>query len=206
MAIAGYFRGLLTAALSLAGVVGGALIGSRLAPHFLSGGSTSPYTPLVALAGAAFGAIVLESIGGFLGSSMRASVRLKPLRTLDSAGGLVIGGATGLALIWVLGTIALLLPGQTQFRLDAQRSAIVGRLNDIVPPRTLLKALARIDPILAIEGPLALVAPPSPEVLDQPGVKRAAPSVVRVVGTACGIGIAGTGWVARPGVVVTAAH
>jgi S1-C subfamily serine protease len=206
MAIAGYFRGLITAALSLAGVVGGAIIGSRLAPHVLSGGSSSPYTPLVALAGAAVGAILLESIGGYLGAAMRSSVRLKPLRTLDSAGGLVLGGATGLALVWVLGSVALLLPGQTQFRRDAQGSVIVRRLNELVPPRSLLRALARIDPILAIEGPLAFVAPPSPDVLDQPGVKRAAPSVVRVVGTACGIGIAGSGWVARRGVVVTAAH
>jgi S1-C subfamily serine protease len=30
--------------------------------------------------------------------------------------------------------------------------------------------------------------------------------VVRVLGTACGLGIEGTGWVVRPGLVVTAAH
>jgi S1-C subfamily serine protease len=35
---------------------------------------------------------------------------------------------------------------------------------------------------------------------------RAAPSVVRVLGTACGVGIEGTGWVARRELVVTAAH
>jgi S1-C subfamily serine protease len=43
-------------------------------------------------------------------------------------------------------------------------------------------------------------------VLRRPGVRAAAPSVVRVVGTACGLGIEGSGWVARPGLVVTAAH
>jgi S1-C subfamily serine protease len=83
---------------------------------------------------------------------------------------------------------------------------IVRQLNSILPPSTVLHALARIDPILAIEGPLALGPPPDPRVLNQPGVREAAPSVVRVLGTACGLGVAGSGWVARPGLVVTAAH
>jgi S1-C subfamily serine protease len=50
------------------------------------------------------------------------------------------------------------------------------------------------------------VAPPSVAVVVQPGVRRAAPSVVRVLGTACGLGVEGSGWVAGPGLVVTAAH
>lgn len=206
LGVAGYFRGLLTGALSLAGIVGGAILGSRVAPYFLSGGSRSPYTPLFALAGAAFFAIVFEAIGSFAGSALRSRTRLKPLRAVDSAGGLLLGGATGLALVWVLGTVALLLPGQTQLRQNAQGSVIIRRLNELVPPSRVLKALTRIDPLLALEGPLALVAPPSPSILKQPGVKEAAPSVVRVLGTACGLGIEGSGWVARPGIVVTAAH
>jgi S1-C subfamily serine protease len=32
------------------------------------------------------------------------------------------------------------------------------------------------------------------------------PSIVRVLGAACGVGVEGSGWVIRPGVVVTAAH
>ena len=45
-----------------------------------------------------------------------------------------------------------------------------------------------------------------PRVLDTPGVRAAAPSIVRVLGTACGLGVEGTGWVAANGLVVTAAH
>ncbi len=85
LAIAGYFRGLLTAALSLAGIVGGALLGARLAPYFLSGGSTSRYATLFALGGAIFCAVVLEAFGSYLGGRMRSSMRLKPLRAVDSA-------------------------------------------------------------------------------------------------------------------------
>ncbi len=53
---------------------------------------------------------------------------------------------------------------------------------------------------------MANIPPPNPAVLGQPGVRSAAPSVVRVVGTACGLGIEGSGWVAAPGIVVTNAH
>ncbi len=206
LAIAGYFRGLLTAALSLAGIVGGALAGARVAPYLLSGGSSSRYTPLFALGGAVFFAIVLEALGSYVGSRLRSSMRLKPLRAVDSAGGLLLGAATGLAIVWVLGTVVLLIPGQTDLRRKAQRSVIVQQLNDLLPPSTVLHALARIDPLLAIESPLALGPPPNPNVLDQPWVREAAPSVVKVLGTACGLGIAGSGWVASPGLVVTAAH
>ena len=206
LAVAGYFRGLVTAALSLAGIVGGALLGARLAPYFLSGGSSSRYATLFALGGAVVCAILLEWVGTYIGLRMRSSMRLKPLRALDSAGGLLIGAATGLAVVWVLGTVVLLIPGQTDLRRNAQRSAIVRQLNELLPPSTVLHALARIDPLLAIEGPLALGPAPNPAVLNRPGVREAAPSVVKVFGNACGLGIAGTGWVARPGLVVTAAH
>jgi S1-C subfamily serine protease len=39
-----------------------------------------------------------------------------------------------------------------------------------------------------------------------PAVADGASSVVKVLGTACGLGIEGSGWVAAPGVVVTNAH
>src|SRR6266511_224484 len=97
----------MTAILSLAGILGGAVLGSRIAPYLLSGGSRSPYTPLFALGGAAFFAIVLEALGSYAGSRLRSSLRLKPLRAVDSAGGLLLGGATALAIVWVLGTVAL---------------------------------------------------------------------------------------------------
>src|SRR5919202_521023 len=132
--------------------------------------------------------------------------RLGPLRPFDSVGGVLAGGVAGLVLVWMLGTVALFLPGQTDLRRRAQRSAVLRRLNEIVPPRRLLNLLARIDPFPSITGPGAGVAPPDPRLVNFPGVRRAQASVVRVLGTACGIGVTGSGWVVRPGLVVTAAH
>jgi S1-C subfamily serine protease len=128
------------------------------------------------------------------------------LSTIDSSGGLVLGALAGVALVWVLGAVALLLPGQTDLRRGAQGSALLQRLNKVIPPTDLLNALARIDPFPTIAGPAAPVAPPDPRLVREPGVRRALPSVVRVLGTACGVGVEGTGWVARPNLVVTAAH
>jgi S1-C subfamily serine protease len=205
-AFIGWKKGLLASALSVAGIVLGAWLGSRLAPQLLEGGDKSPYTPLAALAGAAVGAILLETLGTLAGSSLRAKIGKPRLSTFDSAGGLVLGTLAGLAVVWVVGAVALLLPGQTDLRRGAQGSALLQRLNEVVPPTDLLNALARIDPFPTIAGPAATVAPPDPRLAKSVGVRHASPSVVRVLGTACGVGIEGTGWVARTELVVTAAH
>jgi S1-C subfamily serine protease len=206
-ALAGLGRGLVATALSLGGLVAGAIFGARVGPHFLSNGARSPYTPVAALVGAAVGAIVLHSLGSLLGGVARGSLSVvPPLRALDSLGGLVAGAAWGLAIAWVAGAVALQLPGQTELRRDVQRSKILRRLNELAPPRTVLRALARIDPFPALAGPPPPSLAPDPRVLAQPGVRRARPSVVRVTTTACGLGIEGTAWVARPHLVVTAAH
>jgi S1-C subfamily serine protease len=66
--------------------------------------------------------------------------------------------------------------------------------------------LASLDPLPSISGPLPNVQAPPPAIAHDPGVSAAARSVVRVEGTACGLSIEGSGWVAQPGVVVTNAH
>jgi uncharacterized membrane protein required for colicin V production len=205
-AFIGWRKGLVATALSLAGIILGAWLGSRLAPQLLQDGTSSPYTPLAALAGAAVGAIVLETLGTLAGSALRSKVRRPRLSTFDSGGGLVLGAVAGLAVVWVLGAVALLLPGQADLRRGAQESALLQRLNEVIPPTNVLNALARIDPFPAITGPAAPVAPPDPRLAGSRGVRAAAPSIVRVLGTACGLGVEGSGWVARPNLVVTAAH
>jgi uncharacterized membrane protein required for colicin V production len=204
--LVGLRKGLVASALAVAGVVAGAVLGARVAPHLLPGGSHSAYTPLVALGGAVVGAAVFEAVGSTAGSFFRSGLRLPPLRALDSAGGLVVGAAAGLALVWIMGAAALLLPSQRSLRQSVQRSEVLRRLNDIVPPERLLNVLARVDPFPSIAGPPIPDQLPTPAVVDDPVVRAAAPGVVRILGTACGLGISGSGWVAAPGIVVTTAH
>lgn len=207
VAILGAQEGLVAGLLSLAGLVGGAILGGRLASAFLPSGSGSPYTPLLALAVAVAFAVVVQSLGLSLGLFVRSSfLRPAPLRLLDSAGGFVLGAAAGCVVAWVLGVVALQVPGQTKLRRDVQRSYLLRELNSVLPPRRILGAVARFDPFPAIGGPPANVGPPTTAVLRRSGVRAAAASVLKITGTACGLGVEGSGWVARPGLVVTAAH
>ena len=205
-AFSGFRRGLVASALSLGGLVAGAYVGSRAAPHLLHGGAGSPWTPLAGLGGAVAGALLLQAVAGIIGSFLRGGLRLTPFRFIDSLGGLVLGAGAGVALVWAFGATALLVPGQTSLRREVQHSTIVRRLDEQVPPRRLLGLLARIDPFPSIAGPAAPEAPPSAAIVRRAAVTRAKGSVVRVVGSACGVGVEGSGWFATPRLVVTAAH
>ncbi len=205
-AFSGWRRGLVASALSLGGLVAGAYIGSRAVPHLLNGGTGSPWTPLAALGGAVVGALVLQAVASIVGSFLRGGLKLTPFRLFDSLGGLALGAVAGVALVWVVGATALLVPGQTRLRAEVQRSAIVRRLDEQVPPGRLLGLLARIDPFPSIAGPEAPTALPASSIARAPAIVRAKASVVRITGSACGIGVEGSGWFATPHLVVTAAH
>jgi S1-C subfamily serine protease len=205
-AFVGFRKGLIASALSLVGIVVGAIAGARAAPYLLAQGSSSPYTPLVGLAGAAIGAVLLETLGTVAGALARRRLRMPVLQTMDTAGGLVLGATAGFAVVWVVGAVALHFPGQTNLRRGAQSSIVLQRLNELVPPRRLMRALDRVDPFPTITGPDAPVSRPDPRVLARPGVRQAVPSVFRVIGTACGLGVSGSGWAAGRELVVTAAH
>src|SRR4051794_11906662 len=99
-AVVGMRKGLIVSALSLAGIAIGAVLGARIAPHLLHGGSSSAYTPLAALAGAAVLAVLFEVGGSLAGAFLRSGLKLSPLRALDSAGGLILGAAAAVAIRW----------------------------------------------------------------------------------------------------------
>jgi hypothetical protein len=205
-AFGGLRRGLVLSAFSLVGLAAGAYVGSRVAPHVLHGGSTSRWTPLAGLIGAVLGAMLLQFAALLAGSFIRGGLKLGPLRLIDTAGGLLLGTAIGLGIVWVGASVALLTPGETRIRQEVERSAIVKQLDAALPPRTLLNLLARIDPFPSIVGPKPPALPPSMGVLRDPSIRAATTRVVKVLGLACGVGVEGTGWVAANDLVVTAAH
>lgn len=204
----GYRQGLIVGVLTLLGFGAGALVGGRLGPLLLNEGSNSPYAPLFAALGAllvgAVTAVTLESLA--LGLRERV-VRGRALHLADGAGGAALIAAVALGLTWVFGAVALHAPGTARLRGDVQRSQILRSLNDLLPPSgPVLGALNRVDPAPSITGPTTAVPPPDPAIASDPDVERASRSVVRVLGTACGLGVEGSGWVVQPGIVVTNAH
>ena len=206
MAIWGYAQGLIVGALSLAGFAGGAFLGSRLGPLLLEEGSRSPYAPLVALIGAVAVGGLLAGALELLGFRLRRRLGSR-LGVLDGVAGAALVGCLGLGLVWIGGAVALHTPGASELREPIQRSAILRALNERLPPSgPILQALARFDPFPHVAGPAPDVRPPNAAIARDPDVERAGRSVVKVLGTACGLGVQGSGWVAGDGVVVTNAH
>jgi S1-C subfamily serine protease len=207
LAANGLRQGLIIGVLQLVGFGAGALVGSRVGPLVLSGGSHSPYAPLFALAGAVILGSVCSALLETAGSAARAFVRFPGVRTIDSGLGAALGAVLALGLVWIAGAVLLQTPG-LGLRRDIQRSAILRRLNEVLPPSGfILHALARFDPLPQINGPgVAGVPAPTTRIGRAPGVLAATRSVVRVLGTACGLGIEGSGWGAGNGLVVTNAH
>ena len=206
MAVWGYAQGLIVGALSLGGFVGGAFLGSRLGPLLLNEGSESPYAPLVALVAALLVGGMLASGLELIGFHLRGRVG-EGLGVLDGLGGSVLIACLGLTIVWIVGAVALQTPGARELRKPFQRSVVVKQLNEILPPSgPLLRALARFDPFPRIAGPDPGVRAPDPAIARDPQIRGAARSVVRVLGTACGLGVQGSGWIAGDGLVVTNAH
>jgi S1-C subfamily serine protease len=207
LAFYGYIQGFLVAALSLAGFAVGAFLGTRLAPLLLPGGSHSQYAPLFGLLGALLAGGVLASGLEGLGLHARSALRLPGLRTVDGLAGAALTACVGLGIAWIIGAVALQSSGSPSLRRDIQRSAILRELNQLLPPSgTILHALARIDPLPSVRGPAAAVPAPTRGVLASAGVRAARASVVKIVGSACGLGVEGSGWIAARDLVVTNAH
>ncbi|HWD63802.1 MAG TPA: MarP family serine protease [Solirubrobacteraceae bacterium] len=207
LALRGYTRGFLVGALSLVGFGVGAYVGTRIGPLLLPHGAHSPYAPLFGLAGALLAGGVLASGLEGLGWSARRLLRIPGFDFLDGVLGAGLTACVALGIVWIIGAIVLQSSGSTQLRADVQRSAILRALNNVLPPSSpILNALARIDPLPSVTGPPADVPAPSRGILATAGVRAASASVVRVLGSACGLGIEGSGWVAAPGLVVTNAH
>src|SRR5919201_2734213 len=206
LALYGAAQGFIVGAFTLVGFAAGAVLGTRVTPLLLHDGASSPYAPLFALLGATIvGALLASGLGG-AGERLRRRLP-RPAGGLDATLGAALGGTLALGLAWVAGSVALQTPGARELRRDVQRSAILRGLNDLLPPSgMILHALARYDPFPSVNGPQAQVPAPTAKIARDPNVKRAAGGVVRLLGSACALGIEGSGWIARPGIVVTNAH
>lgn len=207
LAMYGYAQGFIVGALSLLGFGIGAFLGTRLAPLILPGGSHSQYAPLFGLVGALLAGAVLASGLEGVGARARGILRIPGLRTVDGLLGAALTASVALGIAWIVGAIAFQSTNSLVLRRDIQGSAILQGLDELLPPSgPILHALARIDPLPSVRGPAANVSPPPPGIARALPVKGAGGSVVKVLGTACGLGIEGSGWVAGPHLVVTNAH
>jgi|1186.fasta_scaffold04809_3 S1-C subfamily serine protease len=204
-AVLGLRRGLSGQVIVLLGFAVGAAIGSRLAPTLLAGGERSPWQPMAALAGAITGGLILQIAATPLADALRRRLPVG-LGTADRAGGMLSGALLGTLAVWMLAVAALHQPA-LGIRPLVQRSAILPALVHTLPEHSLLRALQTFDrlPVIAAATGRQLPAPDA-SIPTRARVLAIRPSVVRVEGAACGLGVQGSGWVVRPGLVATNAH
>ncbi len=201
----GWAQGFISGVLALVGFVVGAWLGTRIAPLVLSGGRESQWAPAFALVGAIVAGGVLAAGFEGVGARLRARLRSPAFAAVDGALGAVLTACVGLLIAWVLGAVAL--RADPDVRRDVQQSAILRQLNAILPPTgPLLNTLRALDPFPHIDGPTANVPPPKAGIARDPQVDEARHSVVKILGSACGVGVEGSGWVVRDGTVITNAH
>ena len=211
MAYIGSGLGFVRSALPLLGFVGGAIAGGRIGPALLSAAAR---VALCAGDHTARGALRRRAHGSCHGRRQRAhprrvqaAKRRRPARRTGR--GDPPRGAGPAGLVWAFGAVALhsVSSGGREIRQVIADSRVLGKLNDLLPPSgPLLNVLRRIDPAPTVRGPSADVPAPDRRILQAPGVRRAGGAVVKVIGTACGLGVEGSGWSAGHGLFVTNAH
>jgi S1-C subfamily serine protease len=163
--------------------------------------------PVASLVGAAAGAVLAGFLSARAAGGIYALLARRPyLLRADRIGGAFAGALVGLALAWGAAVLFLQQPA-LGLRRTVQDSAILPALLSAVPPEPVLRAIDRVDPlpVLPMLAPRSL-PPPDPSVLRSPAARTAKASVVRIEGTSCGLGVQGSGWVVRRGLVATNVH
>lgn len=198
--------GFLAGVFSLAGVVLGVALGSRLAPFLVPENESLVFRTGVTLASILAFAVLGDVLARAIGSSIRSRLRGSASASLDGLGGAALGLALSLTLVWVVGLFVLQAPPLASLHPTLRQSQILQALNERMPSQFFTQAVSKLDPLPQIRAPKANVEDPDNSIVQDPEVVEAASQAVRVTGIACGYGVEGSGWVAAPDLVVTNAH
>jgi S1-C subfamily serine protease len=198
--------GFLAGVFSLVGVVVGASVGSRIAPSLMPEDGNPLYGAGITLGSILAFAVLGEVVARTIGGSIRDRLSSPTSETLDGLGGAALGFALSLVLVWAVGVFALQSGPLAGLHPAVQDSRILKSLNERMPSGFLTQAVADLQPLPQIKGPEPEVAAPEGSVVEDPDVRAASASTLRVTGIACGYGVEGSGWAAGQNLVVTNAH
>ena len=218
-AVAGYRQGFIIGVMSLAGFVGGVLIGAIFAPGLSRAlaSSLNLQAILAILVVFVAGVIGMVALSG-IGVAVRSRLRWRPATVLDSLGGAAVNIVALLLVAWLIGSFVAepLFPAVSR---QVTNSAVLRGVDKLMPSAALsqqfspLRSLFNSGPFPQVFGALGAesalaVAPPDPAVLRSPGLARARASVVKIDGLApsCSKNIEGSGFVIAPDRVLTNAH
>ena len=212
-AVHGLRLGALAQILTFAGFLGGLALGLVLAVNLAPHVHSSAMRAAVTLACVLVPAIVLGAGGRMLGAWSHDAVGRIHLGTADSVLGVVVAVGTLLVSAWLVASLL----AQTQLSWlssQIQRSDVLKAVQKVMPPEPGL--LARAQGYLDDSGfPTVFADLGAPNAGPVPVLSTSAsnavgakvsPSMVKVLGQACGYLQEGSGFVVAPGLVVTNAH
>ena len=217
-AVAGYRQGFIVGVLSFVGFLGGAAVGAVISPHIARALVKSPSKQaLVAIIVVFLAAMLGQLLTSLAGSALRSRVTWRPATFLDAIGGAVVSVISVLLIAWLIGSAVVNAPFPA-IAGQVSRSTVLRGVDRFMPSgaqvmfsdfRRLLATgpYTQVFGALGAEGALS-VSPASPAVLNSPGLTRARPSIVKIVGTApgCSRTLEGSGFVISRQHVLTNAH
>ncbi|MBD9735559.1 MarP family serine protease [Streptomyces sp. H28] len=215
-AASGYRRGLLAGCVSLAGFVGGAVIGVWLLPWVMDlvtpGTTTATVTAVFTVL---LPAVAGHELAGRLALRLRRELDRGPLRVADGIGGAAANAVAVLIVAWVAASV--LGASSSPLLTSAIRdSRLLGAVQDAMPDTT-PGWFSRATPALTEAGfpqvfnpfeneSTAEVAEPSGDSVTAAATRAAQRSTVKVEGVAGTQGREGSGFVYAPERVMTNAH
>ncbi|MEJ3655668.1 MarP family serine protease [Actinomycetes bacterium KLBMP 9759] len=215
--ISGWRHGMAVALLSFVGVLGGAILGVRLAPLLAVGVENPNSRVVVSIIVVVLLVALGETTGVFFGRRIRDRITGERSLKVDSTLGSVLQAITVVLAAWL---VALPLASASFPGLAAgvRGSTVLGAVDTIMPEgakqlpaelRQLLDNSGFPDVLSPFsKTPISEVAAPDPALLDNPAVAAVAGSVLKVRGRApsCRKELEGTGFVVGPQLVMTNAH
>lgn len=132
-AVSGYQRGLVAGVVSLAGFVGGAVVGVWLLPYAVEPLDTdSMSTTVVALLVVLIPAAVGQALAWPLAARLRRAITWAPGRWLDGAGGAALNAVAVLIVAWIAASSLVPTPSEG-LNEEIQDSAVLGWVQDLMP-------------------------------------------------------------------------
>ncbi|MEV8438882.1 MarP family serine protease [Actinosynnema sp. NPDC051121] len=217
-AVSGARQGMVVALPAFVGVLIGLVLGTQLAPLVVA-----QFDNVVTKVVFAVGIVVLlvalgETLGVYIGRSIKPKVNSSPLRGVDNALGAIVQGAVVFVVAWMIALPLTMVAGLPSLAKSLNQSVILSTVDDAMPPaaRTLADDLQNLFDVSGFPAamdpfdrtPMREVGPPDPALGANPIVGRLEPSVLKVRGRApsCSRALEGTGFVIAPERIMTNAH
>jgi S1-C subfamily serine protease len=217
-AISGYRQGLVIGLLSFVGFFGGGLLGVQLATPIAKAFSSDPRTrAVIGIIVVFLCAAIGQTLAVTLGVNIRRRMIWQPARQVDAVGGSIISVIAVLLVTWMIAAPLASAPYPWLAK-QVRHSAVIRAVDDLMPNQVRklydsFKRLVNTGDFPEVFGPLTPtrvpnVDPPDPALMNSAGVRRAAPSIVKIVGTApsCSRRLEGSGFVFASHRVMTNAH